>query len=122
MRAAALPNRSPWPSSPASSTILHDTSKGRKPPPYSPMEHPHGKDAINPSFTFVDAGSTTGDTDPVKGWVARDHLGIDQGPILAMLENQRTGLVWATMRKNPHIRRGLERAGFSGGWLDDTER
>ena len=80
------------------------------------------KDAINPSFTFVDAGSTTGDTDPVKGWVARDHLGIDQGPILAMLENQRTGLVWATMRKNPHIRRGLERAGFSGGWLDDPER
>jgi hypothetical protein len=80
------------------------------------------KDAINPSFTFVDAGSTTGDTDPVKGWVARDYLGIDQGPILAMLENQRTGLIWATMRKNPHIRRGLERAGFSGGWLDDTER
>ncbi len=80
------------------------------------------KDSINPSFTFVEAGSRTGDTDPVKGWVARDHLGIDQGPILAMMENQRSGLVWETMRKNPHIRRGLEKVGFSGGWLDETER
>ena len=80
------------------------------------------KDAFNPSFTFTQADSRTGPVDPKLGWVAADHLGIDQGPILAMLENQRTGLVWATMRKNPHIRRGLERAGFSGGWLDDPER
>lgn len=76
------------------------------------------KDAINPSFTFVDADSRTGDTDPERGWVARDHLGIDQGPILAMMENHRSGIVWETMRKNPHIRRGLERLGFTGGWLE----
>ncbi len=38
-----------------------------------------------------------------------------------MLENYRSGLVWETMKKNPHIRRGLERAGFTGGWLDDAE-
>lgn len=76
------------------------------------------KDAINPSFTFVEAGSTTGQTDPKLGWVANDYLGIDQGPILAMMENHRSGLVWKTMRKNPHIRRGLERLGFKGGWLD----
>lgn len=76
------------------------------------------KDAINPSFTFVDAGSRSGTTDPVKGWVANDHLGIDQGPILAMMENHRSGLIWETMRKNPHIRRGLERLDFEGGWLE----
>lgn len=76
------------------------------------------KDAINPSFTFVEAQSRTGDTHPEKGWVANDHLGIDQGPILAMMENHRSGLVWRTMRKNPHIRRGLERIGFEGGWLE----
>ncbi|MBO6769160.1 MAG: Tat pathway signal protein [Erythrobacter sp.] len=76
------------------------------------------KDAINPSFTFVEEGSTTGETHPVKGWVANDHLGIDQGPILAMMENHRSELVWDTMRKNPHIRRGLERIGFTGGWLE----
>lgn len=76
------------------------------------------RDAFNPSFTFTGAGSRSGDVDPQSGWVARDHLGIDQGPILAMLENHRSGLIWRTMRRNPHIRRGLTRLGFKGGWLD----
>jgi hypothetical protein len=76
------------------------------------------KDAFNPSYTFVEAGSPSGTVDPELGWIARDHLGIDQGPILAMIENHRSGLIWRTMRKNPHIRRGLERLGFTGGWLD----
>lgn len=75
------------------------------------------KDAFNPSFTFTQPPSRTGSVDPQSGWVARDYLGIDQGPILAMLENQRSELIWTTMRKNPHIRRGLERIGFTGGWL-----
>jgi hypothetical protein len=51
------------------------------------------------------------------GWVASDYLSIDQGPIVAMIENYRSGLIWTIMKRNPHIRRGLERAGFSGGWL-----
>ncbi len=46
-----------------------------------------------------------------------DYLGIDQGPILLMLENYRSGFVWKVMRRNAYIRRGLERAGFTGGWL-----
>src|SRR3546814_4924012 len=58
------------------------------------------KDAINPSFTFTDAGSKSGAVDPQHGWVAGDYLGIDQGPILAMMENHRSGLVWKVMRKN----------------------
>ncbi|RPF72169.1 glucoamylase family protein [Aurantiacibacter spongiae] len=77
------------------------------------------RDAFNPSFTFVEAGSPSGTVDPASGWVAGDHLGIDQGPILAMMENHRSGLVWATMRRHPHVREGLKRAGFSGGWLDE---
>jgi len=51
------------------------------------------------------------------GWVDGDYLGIDQGAIVVMMENWRTGLVWSTMQRNPHIRRGLQRAGFTGGWL-----
>ena len=47
-----------------------------------------------------------------------DYLGIDQGPIVLMIENYRSGFVWKVMRRNPHIQRGLQRAGFSGGWLD----
>jgi hypothetical protein len=58
-----------------------------------------------------------GELRPGTGWVDKDWLGIDQGPIVAMIENHRTGLVWKTMRKNPYIRRGLQRAGFEGGWL-----
>ncbi len=50
-------------------------------------------------------------------WVDGDYLGIDQGPIVCMIENWRSGLVWEVMRRSPYIRRGLERAGFSGGWL-----
>ncbi|MBL0124436.1 MAG: hypothetical protein IPP88_17470 [Betaproteobacteria bacterium] len=73
-------------------------------------------DSFNPSFQFnVPLGQ--GKRIPGGGWVAGDYLGIDQGPILAMIENYRSELVWRTMRKNPYIRRGLERAGFTGGWL-----
>ncbi|HWV59274.1 MAG TPA: glucoamylase family protein [Sphingopyxis sp.] len=78
------------------------------------------KDAFNPSFTFTDADSKSGEVDPVHGWVANDYLGIDQGPILAMMENHRSELVWKVMRKNPHIMRGLKRIGFTGGWLDQA--
>jgi hypothetical protein len=53
------------------------------------------------------------------GWVDPDYLGIDEGPILAMIENYRSNLIWRVMRNDPYIRQGLERAGFSGGWLDD---
>ncbi len=55
---------------------------------------------------------------PTAGWFDVDYLGIDQGPIVAMIENYRSGLVWKTMHKNEHIVQGLKRAGFTGGWLD----
>ncbi|WP_106640102.1 glucoamylase family protein [Allosphingosinicella vermicomposti] len=77
------------------------------------------RDSFNPSFTFADAHSTDGKVYPGFGWIANDHLGIDQGPILAMLENHRSELVWKTMRKSPHIRNGLKKLGFSGGWLEE---
>jgi hypothetical protein len=61
-------------------------------------------DAFNPTFQ--------------NGWFDVDYLGIDQGPIVVMIENYRSGLVWEKMKKNPHVVRGLRRAGFTGGWLD----
>jgi len=54
-------------------------------------------------------------------WVGGDYIGIDQGPILGMIENHLTGLVWNVMRRNPNIIRGLQRAGFTGGWLEKAE-
>jgi len=55
---------------------------------------------------------------PGFGWADTQQLGIDQGPILLMIENWRSGLVWKVMKKNPYIRVGLSRAGFTGGWLE----
>jgi hypothetical protein len=73
-------------------------------------------DAFNPSFDY-DVPLTHGRRVPGFGWVDNDYLGIDQGPILTMIENHRSGLIWREMRKNVHVRRGLMQAGFSGGWL-----
>ena len=58
---------------------------------------------------------------PGVGWFDTDYLGIDEGPMLAMIENLRSELVWRTMRKNPYLVRGLRQAGFTGGWLDAPE-
>lgn len=51
------------------------------------------------------------------GWVSPDHYGIDQGPIVLMIENYRSGLLWRLMRSCPYLVAGLRRAGFVGGWL-----
>jgi hypothetical protein len=74
-------------------------------------------DAFNPSLTDGTIGVSQGRIQPGLGWFDTDYLGIDQGPILLMIENQRTQFVWGLMRTNPNIVRGLCRAGFSGGWL-----
>jgi hypothetical protein len=73
--------------------------------------------AFNPSFDY-DVPLEDGRLVPGAGWVATDWLGIDQGIILLMLENYRSQFIWRVMRTNPHIRLGLQRAGFAGGWLD----
>jgi hypothetical protein len=74
-------------------------------------------DSFNPSFTYSDVGSKSGTVDRTHGWVATDYLGIDQGPILLQAANHRDDFVWRYMRQVPSIRRGLKRAGFTGGWL-----
>ena len=79
-------------------------------------------DAFNPTFTYADAEVRHGHLVDGKGWFDTDYLGIDQGPIIIMAENFRTGLVWETMKKSPYIVQGLERAGFTGGWLEDKMR
>jgi hypothetical protein len=80
-------------------------------------------------YGFIDAFNPTlrkpikvqhGAIDTSLGWFNRDQLGIDQGPIVCMIENYRSGFVWDVMRKNPHVVRGLRKAGFTGGWLDSA--
>jgi hypothetical protein len=58
---------------------------------------PYGfKDAFNPSMK----------------WFASDYLGIDQGPIVLMIENYRTGRIWKVFMRHAAVQRGLARAGF----------
>jgi hypothetical protein len=73
----------------------------------------HGKYGFKPSFnqSFAMPNSPTG------WWVTPYHFGIDQGPVVLMIENYRTGLLWNIMGRCPAVVGGLRRAGFNGGWL-----
>jgi len=51
------------------------------------------------------------------GWVSEGYFGLDQGMIVLMIENFRSGLIWKLMRRCSYIEPGLCRAGFTGGWL-----
>ena len=61
------------------------------------------------SFGFVDAFA------PATDWLAPTYIAIDQGPIVAMIENHRSGFLWSLFMKAPEVRRGLERLGFTSG-------
>jgi hypothetical protein len=74
-------------------------------------------DAFNPTLRTPGPTLRHGRIVPGVAWFDTDYLGIDQGPILGMVENFRTEQVWRLMRRNPYVTRGLCRAGFTGGWL-----
>jgi len=78
------------------------------------MDHPYGfKATFNPTFP----GRKGGD----HSWVSPWHYGLNQGPIVTMIENYRSDMTWELMRSHPDIRRGLKRAGFKGGWLEEQK-
>jgi hypothetical protein len=77
---------------------------------YPSIENEHGLVcSFNP--TFPSPGSRH------AGWISRDHFALDQGPVILMIENYRSGLLWRLMQGCPAIVTGLGRAGFGGGWL-----
>ena len=80
------------------------------------------RDAFNLTFRDHNVRLTHGRVVPGKGWFDTEYVGINQGPIVAMIENHRSGLIWNRMRKNRYVVAGLRRAGFSGGWLDADQR
>jgi hypothetical protein len=76
--------------------------------------HRYGfKTTFNP--TFPDASASP------HGWVSPWHSGIEMGPIVVMIENYRSGIVWQLLRGCRHVVAGLRAAGFSGGWLAGTD-
>lgn len=47
-----------------------------------------------------------------QSWVDDDFLGIDQGPIVVMIENYRTGLLWKQVMNDSDVQAGLTKLGF----------
>lgn len=63
-------------------------------------------DKIWGEYGFVDAFSEQHD------WAAKSYLAIDQGPIVGMIENHRSGLLWKLFMSSPDVQRGLTKLGF----------
>lgn len=77
---------------------------------YPEMTSEYGfKCSFNPTFR------REGESD--KGWISKGYYGLDQGPVVLMIENYRTGFFWKLMKRCPYVKKGLRLAGFDGGWL-----
>jgi hypothetical protein len=68
-------------------------------------------DKIWSEYGFVDAFNES------QNWYASSHLAIDQGPIIVMIENHRSGLLWNLFMSCPEIQRGLKKLGFESPHL-----
>jgi len=87
--------------------------------PYAPTESMQAMrhfyddlgDKLWSEYGFVDAFSEQHD------WVAKSHLAIDQGPIVVMMENYRSGLLWKLFMSSPDVQRGLKKLGFESPHL-----
>ncbi|GEP90555.1 hypothetical protein SAMN05660909_02959 [Chitinophaga terrae (ex Kim and Jung 2007)] len=62
-------------------------------------------------YGFYDAFSET------TNWYDNQYVAIDQGPIVVMIENYRSGLLWKLFMSNPDIQRALKQLDFSSPWL-----
>lgn len=63
-------------------------------------------DKIWSEYGFVDAFNES------ENWYAKSHLAIDQGPIIVMIENYRTGLLWKLFMSVPEVQNGMKKLGF----------
>jgi hypothetical protein len=68
-------------------------------------------DKIWGRYGFTDAFNET------QNWYAGSYLAIDQGPIVDMIENYRSGLFWRLFMSCPEIQKGLKKLGFQSPWI-----
>lgn len=69
-------------------------------------------DKIWSEYGFMDAFNES------ENWYAKSHLAIDQGPIIVMIENYRSGLIWDLFMSCPEIFQGLKKLGFTSPYLE----
>jgi hypothetical protein len=87
--------------------------------PYTPVESMNALkffyyklgDKIWGQYGFTDAFKLS------EPWFATSYLAIDQGPIIVMIENYRSGLLWNLFTSAPEIKNGLRRLGFTAPYL-----
>lgn len=87
--------------------------------PYTPAEsmaamknwYLNKKDKLWGPFGFYDAFSETAD------WYTPRYLAIDQGPVVVMMENYRSGLLWKLFMSCPEIQTGLKKLGFESPYI-----
>ncbi len=72
-------------------------------------------DKIWSEYGFVDAFNES------ENWYAKSHLAIDQGPIIVMIENYRSGLIWDLFMSCPEILHGLKKLGFTSPYLESNQ-
>lgn len=70
-------------------------------------------DSIWGPYGFYDSFNQT------AGWVNNDVIGVAQGPMLVLIENFRTGLIWDHIMPDPIIQKGLRKLGFTH--IDEQE-
>lgn len=83
--------------------------------PYTPVESMEALkffyyvlgDRLWGEYGFYDAFNLT------EAWTADSYLAIDQGPIIIMIENYRSGLLWSLFMSAPEVKAGLDKLGFS---------
>ncbi|MBS1603871.1 MAG: beta-glucosidase [Bacteroidetes bacterium] len=68
-------------------------------------------DRIWGRYGFTDAFNET------QNWWAGSYLAIDQGPIVDMIENYRSGLLWRLFMSCPEVQKGLKKLGFQSPWM-----
>jgi hypothetical protein len=68
-------------------------------------------DKVYGLYGFYDAFSET------DNWFPKRYLAIDQGPIVVMMENYRTGLLWNLFMSVSEVQQGLKKLGFQSPHL-----
>ncbi len=68
-------------------------------------------DKIWSEYGFVDAFNES------QNWYAKSHLAIDQGPIIVMIENYRSGLLWKLFMQVPDVQDGLKKLDFQSPYI-----
>ena len=100
----------------------HTIAEDRTLAPYGPMSSlPFAPEIVLPTMKSINAKygkelwgkyGYYDSFNPTINWVNNDFIGIDQGPMLIMIENFRTGLVWDYVMKDPIIQTGLTKLGY----------